>query len=845
MDSFILIDGNSLINRAFYALPPLNNADGVPTQAVYGFVNMLVKAIGDFKPKYLAVAFDLPEPTFRHLKYDGYKAKRKKMPDELGVQIPLLKELLAIMGIKILEKPGYEADDIIGTMAKRSKVRTYVLTGDRDSLQLIDDTTSVVLTKRGITETLILDEEGLKKEYGLTPSQVIDFKSLAGDTSDNIPGVPGIGEKTALTMLENYSDLDGVYAHLDDLSEKTREKMLAGKDSAYLSYFLATIDVNAPIECAVEDCAFAFPFSEKVKQYFIRNNFKSLIRRDELFCAREEETEQNEETKKENVDIFTVEDLFAALEGAGETAIFVGEDVLFAADKNKQFTLKVKRDLIGDGVSFGDAIKAVGTICSDEKIKKIVYDGKKMMYLGKKYGFSLKNFDDVKLMQFLLDNTVDVEDPEAYFEGLGKKDAIAAAMIEKTEEFRAMIEHEGMNRLYYDVELPLEKVLFDMETYGVAVDSKLLDEIGVKFTAQMAELTDKIYREAGKEFNVNSPKQLATVLFEDMGIPYPKKTKKYSTSAEILEELEEDHPIVRDILQYRFVAKLNGTYIEGLKKLIDDTGRVHTEYKQMLTTTGRLSSVEPNLQNIPTREAEGKILRGMFVAGKDRLLISADYSQIELRLLAHFSQDKKMIEIFNKGEDLHAMTASEVFGVKLEDVTPVMRRNAKTVNFGIIYGISEYGLAKNLHCKPYEAREHINTYFRQFASIKEYFEKVVADAKKNGYTTTLLGRKRRIPELNSPNFAVKQFGERAAMNAPLQGSAADIIKIAMINVAKGLENTNSHLILQIHDELIIEADEKEKDKVIRILKEGMEKAWDLRVPLSVEAGCGKTWFDCK
>jgi DNA polymerase-1 len=790
------------------------------------------------------VAFDLPQPTFRHLKYDGYKAKRKKMPEELAVQIPLLKELLTLMGIKILSLPGYEADDVIGTMAKRSDVMTYVLTGARDSLQLIDDTTHVVLTKRGITETLILDEDGLKKEFGLTPSQVVDYKALAGDTSDNIPGVPGIGEKTALNMLESYSTLDGVYSHLDEFSEKTREKMLAGKDLAYLSYFLATIDANVPIECKAEDCEYVFPFTDKVKQYFIRNNFKSLIRRDELF-TQGETAETPDVQAVENVDVYSTADISANISGAKEIALYVGEDVLFATDKNRQYTLKVKRDLIGDGVAFGEAMSAVGKICADENVKKIVFDGKKLMYQGVKYGFSLINFDDVKLMQFLLDNTVDVEDATAYFEGLGKKSFIAAAMKEKSDEFRIALKNEDMERLYYDVELPLEKVLFDMERYGVAVNSALMDEIGEKFSAQMSELTAKIYAEAGKEFNINSPKQLATVLFEDMGIPYPKKTKKYSTSAEILEELEDDYPIIKDILQYRFVAKLNGTYIEGLKKLIDNSGRIHTEYKQMLTSTGRLSSVEPNLQNIPTREAEGKILREMFVAGKGRLLISADYSQIELRLLAHFSQDSKMVEIFNKGEDLHAMTASEVFGVKLEDVTPAMRRNAKTVNFGIIYGISEYGLAKNLHCKPYEAREHINTYFRQFSSIKEYFDKVVSDAKKNGYTTTLLNRKRKIPELNSPNFAVKQFGERAAMNAPLQGSAADIIKIAMLNVAKGLEKTNSRLILQIHDELIIDADEKEKDEVIRILKDGMEKAWDLRVPLVVEAGYGKTWFDCK
>ncbi len=847
MDNFVIIDGNSLINRAFYALPPLNNSDGVPTQAVYGFVNMLVKSINDFKPKYLAVAFDLPQPTFRHLKYDGYKAKRKKMPEELAVQIPLLKELLKIMGIRILELEGYEADDIIGTMSKRNHVMTYILTGDRDSLQLIDDTTTVILTKRGITETLNLDEAGLKAEFGLTPSQVIDFKSLAGDSSDNIPGVPGIGEKGALAMIEKYGNLDGIYANINDFTGKTKEKMENGKESAYLSQFLATINTDVPINCKIEECVFEYPFNNAVRQYFIKNNFKSLTKREDIFAEDENSGAVSEENvvTSENVDISSVDQLLEKIQNKNEIAFILADNIIVACDEKTQYTLKIRQTLIDDGEDLVSAIKGISDVLSNENIHKIVFDGKKLMHIIDKFGGKIKNFDDIKLMQFLVDNTVDTEKIDDYCSGMGLSKCFACNFFLLKRSLADAIKKDGMEKLYYDVELPLETVLFDMEKQGVTVDVAVLDEIGTELSAQSEQLSQEIYQRAGKQFNINSPKQLATVLFEDLCIPYPKKTTKYSTNAEILEELEEDFPIVRDILAYRTVTKLNSTYIEGIRKLVDKNSKVHTEYKQMLTTTGRLSSVEPNLQNIPTRDEEGKKLRKIFKADDGKVLISADYSQIELRLLAHFSKDAKMVEIFNKDEDLHAMTASEVFGVKPEDVTSQMRRNAKTVNFGIIYGISEFGLSKNLKCPVYQAKKYMETYFEKFKAIKSYFEGVVEEAKERGYTLTMLNRKRKIPELKSPNYMQRQFGERAAMNMPLQGSAADIIKMAMVEVAKQLEKTNSKLILQIHDELIIEADESEKDEVISILKNGMEKACSLAVPLIVDVGCGKSWFDCK
>ena len=841
MDNFIIIDGNSLINRAFYALPPLNNTDGIPTQAVYGFVNMLVKAIEDYKPKYLAVAFDLPQPTFRHNRFDGYKAKRKKMPEELAVQLPLLKELLAIMGIKILEKPGYEADDIIGTMAKRNSVMTYVLTGDRDSLQLIDDTTTVVLTKRGITETQKLDEKELLASFSLTPSQVIDYKALAGDSSDNIPGVAGIGEKTALSMIEKYGSLDGIYANIEEFTGKTKEKLVNGKDMAYLSYFLATIVTNVPIECEINECLLEFPFNENVKRYFIKNNFRSLVKREDLFAQNEQESVNK--TQIESVEVVELSQIEKVLANKKEISFSFCDDIIFC-DGTKEFVIKIRRTLIDSGLDYSQVMKALSGILADESVKKIVFDGKKLMYEIEKYGCTLVNYDDVKLMQFLVDNTVDVDKFSTYCEGLGFGVNFAHALFVQRNTLADKIKEYGMEKLYYEVELPLEKVLYDMEKIGVEVDEKQLDALGEEFVHKAKELSAKIYELAGREFNINSPKQLATVLFEELSIPYPKKTTKYSTNAEILEELAAKYPIIDYILQYRFVSKLNSTYVEGVKKLIVNS-RIHTEYKQMLTTTGRLSSVEPNLQNIPTRDEEGKQLRKIFVASEGKRLISADYSQIELRLLAHFSMDEKMVDIFKNGEDLHAMTASEVFGVKKEEVTSQMRRNAKTVNFGIIYGISEYGLSKNLKCSVYVAKNYIETYFKKFVKIKEYFDGVVSGAKDTGYTTTLLNRRRIISELKSPNYMQRQFGERAAMNMPLQGSAADIIKIAMVEVARKLENMKSNLILQIHDELIIEADENETETVMQILKESMEKAYSLNVPLVAETGSGKSWFDCK
>ena len=847
MDNLLLIDGNSLINRAFYALPPLTNAKGEPTQAVYGFTTMLISMIGKYKPKYIAVAFDLPAPTFRHKMYDGYKATRKKMPDELAAQLPILKEQLRLMNISIVEKPGFEADDIIGTLSRDKSVMTYIITGDRDSLQLINDTTNVVMTKRGITETVLYDEKQLFADYGLTPKQVIDYKSLAGDGSDNIPGVPGVGEKSATGLIEKYGGLDGVYDHIGEIPGKLGEKLAAGEQSARLSYMLATIKTDVPLAEKTTDFTFDFPFSTAVRGFFIDNNFKSLLKRDELFgdeaavpVGRIARIEYSQ------IIVSSLDEFRAILDKTDEFSLAVAKSgVAISTDGKTEYFAPIKTNLIDPGFGYAEILKTISPYLADRNKDKILFEAKKFKHELARYGYDLVNYDDVKLLQYLVDMRVDSETLENLLENTGyDKNFPAAATFALGKKQLGEIESLGMTGLYTRAERPLTDVLFAMEERGVKVDVARLDELGEKFTAEAAKLADVICRLAGRKFNINSPRQLATVLFDELKIPYPKKSNKHSTNSEILDMIKDEHEIVRLVSEYRSLMKLNSTYIEGLRKLLTPDDVIHTDYKQTMTTTGRLSSAEPNLQNIPVREEEGKQLRGLFVARPGYTLVSADYSQIELRLLAHFSGDELMLKLYNDGEDIHARTAAEIFGVDISAVTGTMRREAKTVNFGIIYGISDYGLAQSLKCSPYVAKKYMTRYFERFKSIKPYLESVVENAKKTGYTTTLLGRKRYIPELNSANYATRQFGERAAMNMPLQGSAADIIKLAMNAVYEKLADTNSRLILQIHDELIVETRDDEVEKIEAILKDCMENAVRLRVPLTVDLEHGKSWIDC-
>lgn len=849
MEKLILIDGNSLINRAFYALPMLNNVKGEPVNAVYGFANMLIRAINDYKPDYIAVAFDLHAPTFRHKMYAEYKAGRRKMPDELALQLPILKDMLRLMNIKILEKETYEADDIIGTMSRRFPVKSIILTGDRDSLQLINDNVDVYLTKRGLSEILAVNDENIVENFGFNASQVVDFKSLAGDSSDNIPGVPGIGEKTAVDLLQKYGSLDGVYEHLDDCTPKMKEKLSFNRELAELSRKLATIDVNVPVECSLEECKFDFPFDEKVKRFFIDMAFKSLYKKDELFSA--DGAENYEEEKNydfEKVVIKTEAELIEALPEHAEFLAYaegINGEKHFTFDGKREYVVTGEYSLLEPGITDGTFFEKLNCYFSDKSVPKYFYDAKKTLHKASDCGARISGYEDVRLKQYLADQALDREN-EADLLELKKLpvDFPACSLVVLDKNLTEELSLLGMTGLYEKIELPLVDVLFDMEKTGVLVDKSTLEKLGRKFSAEANDYAAKIYEEAGEKFNINSPKQLAAVLFEKMCIPYPKKTKKYSTSAEILESLRYNYPIVDYILKYRAVSKLLGTYVEGLGKLICSDGRVRTEYKQMMTATGRLSSVEPNLQNIPVREQEGKELRAIFIAGEGNTLVSADYSQIELRLMAHFSADPNMLDIYNRGGDIHAMTASLVFGVPLDKVTPEMRRKAKAVNFGIIYGISEYGLSESVHCSVKEAKKFIEAYFASFPRVKDFVDKTVENAKKTGEVRTLFGRRRKISELSSSNFMTRSFGERAAMNTPLQGSAADIIKIAMISVYEKLKGTKVKLILQIHDELIVECPDEEVENVKKILADCMENAVKLTVPLTVDVESGKSWIDC-
>ena len=822
--------------------------DGKPTQAVYGFATMLIKMIQDYSPKYMAVAFDLPAPTFRHKRYDGYKATRKGMPPDLAVQMPTLKTMLSRMGIKMIEKEGYEADDLIGTLSRRSSAQTYIVTGDRDSLQLIDDTTRVVLTKRGITETLELDEEGLKREFDLTPAQIIEYKAIAGDSSDCISGVTGIGDKGAHSLLKEYESLDGVYANIDKIGGKLKERLIAGKEQAYLSKELATIDTNAPIDCELSECLLSYPFDYRVKEFFIETGFKSLVKRDEIFAVSDDKSKSVSHSQPllHNItDYKSLKELFAEMRKKGAAAVEADDNGLkLAVDGENEYRATVAVRLDDVGISYTECAAAIKELFEDEQITKVVYDLKKLKKYLDRLSVSAVNCRDVKLEQYVADVSVPNETAEKLLKNYDiPTEAIAAGLMRLDKMLTEEIEKFGLHKVFYDLEMPLVDVLYGMEKEGFRLDVERLKEFSAEYTAEIEKLTEEIYAMCGTEFNINSPKQLGKVLFEDMGLNYPRKGA-VSTGADVLQQIINQHPVIEKILTYRTVSKLNSTYIEGLLKLADKDGVVRTEFRQTSTATGRLSSVEPNLQNIPVREERGKKLRALFAAREGRTLVSADYSQIELRLLAHLSGDDTLVKAYYDGDDVHAITASMVFGVPLAEVTSKLRREAKAVNFGIIYGISDFGLSQNINISRAGAKKYIDEYFKRFPTVAEYLDESVRLAKERGYAVTLMGRRRKIPELFSSQYTVRQFGERVAMNTPLQGGAADIIKAAMIAVHNRLKAKKSKLILQIHDELIVEAAEEEVDEVKEILRDCMENAVKLKVPLIVDIGVGKSWLDC-
>lgn len=841
----LLLDSNSLINRAFYALPGLQDSKGRYTGALFGFSSMLAKLIKSEKPTHIAAAFDVHQPTFRHLKYDGYKAKRHPMPEELRAQVPAMKELLTAMGIRVVELPGFEADDIIGTLAAKSPMETLIVSGDKDVLQLVSDKTTVLHTRKGITDVIRYTPEVLKENY-LSAQGVIELKSLMGDTSDNIPGVPGVGEKTAKDLIFKYETLDNVYRHIDDIKGKLREKLENGRESAEFSHWLATIDTNAPIETG-DYSAFAFspllPFESK--KLMIGYDFKSLV--DRFTFA--EPVETVDEVTADTVEINDLASLFDAFEKnktEKEFCFLIEKDCLqFAFSCNTNYIVRFSEDLFGESLSFDQATDALVSFLRVFSGRVLTYDLKKVYSL---LDVSPKNAfpaDDLMLLSYIADcgkSYASVRDMLESHEC--SVDCPASASISLEVALRKTMVQSDSMRVYEKIELPLVVVLYDMEKHGFRVNKETLSDLAERYSSELNGITHDIFSLVGHEFNLNSPKQLADVLYDELKLP---SGKKRSTSADVLAELESDNPIIPLILRYRLLSKLISTYLVSMKSLIDQKGYVHTVFNQALTTTGRLSSSEPNLQNIPVREAEGREIRGAFIPSEGNVLISADYSQIELRLMAHFSQDEGLIDAFRRGVDIHASTAAKVFGVSEENVTPKMRRDAKAVNFGIIYGISDFGLSKNINCSVKEARSFIEKYLDTYPKIREYMKKAVDFAKEHGYVMTEMGRIRSLPEINSSNYALRSFGERAAMNMPLQGMAADIIKLAMIRVYDRLkkENLKAEIILQVHDELILDCPKEEENAVSVLLKEEMENVLSLRVPLTINVACGNTWKEAK
>ncbi len=829
-DSFIVIDANSLVNRAFYAMPGMTTSRGEPIGAVYGFTTMLVKLIDQYKPKYIAAAFDVHAPTFRHKMTPLYKATRKPMPTDLAAQMGTLKKVLAAMHIKTYELEGYEADDIIGTLARRSSVFTYILTGDRDSLQLVNSSTHALLTKKGISEILDVSPETVSDVFGVAADRVVDFKALAGDSSDNIPGVSGVGDKTAVELISTYGSLDEIYSHIDIITGSRHDKLVADKDNAYLSYKLAKIDTDVPLyRFSLDDCKLVYPFPAMLRDVFARLEFKSLLARDDLYA----QTNSAPTVVAKPANTITLSDLdelrtFVATAEYDEVAVLFARDGFhFAFGPNDDYFAPITDSLLS-AFSVEGCATAIAPVFSR---KLIAFDLKSLMHAAAPA--VPKHADDVALMAYLLEYRL--------------SPTTATELFALRDECVAQLEDRGMTALYRDIELPLLHVLFGMERRGFAIDRDKLDEIDVKFSELERQNVKRIRELCGRDINLNSPKQLSHLLFEEMGIPYPERhAKSFSTKAEVLQKLSGEYEIVDQILKYRFNSKLKSSFIDGLKKAASRDGSVHTCFNQMATTTGRLSSTDPNLQNIPTRAEEGRMLRSLFIPReKGNVLVDADYSQIELKLVAHFSGDPKMTDAFKNGMDIHVSTAAEVFDVPQSEVTDVMRREAKAVNFGIVYGISNFGLSHNINISQKKADEYIKRYFERFPDVKNYLDGLVEEAKSRGYAVTLYGRRRTIPELNSAKYAERKFGERVAMNTPLQGTAADIIKIAMVRVDNRLKNMKSKLILQVHDELIVDAAADEVDEVIDILKSEMEGAVALSVPLNVVVAVGKNWMECK
>lgn len=901
MGKLVLIDGNSILNRAFYGImgsKMLQSKDGTPTNAVYGFLTILFKILEDIKPEYLVVAFDLKGPTKRHEMYDGYKANRKGMPDELACQMPIIKEILRAMKIDIVEKQGYEGDDILGTLSvygEKQGLDVTILSGDRDTFQLATDKVTIRIprTKMGKTEVEDFNKAKVEEIYNLEPKQLIEVKGLQGDTSDNIPGVPGIGEKTALKLIQEYKNIENLYKLLEegkaeDVKGKTRERIIENKDLAFLSKELGTININAPIEENLEEFKVEEWDKPKVLKLFKELNFNRYIERFNL--ASEDEIEPEEVVEKyevQEIDIDKAKEMilktkelfyhFSTKEVNKPECIIKKEFESFSfynKEENKAYFVKLSEDSYNalKEIFEDKAIKKYGYKTSEDYIllkqrgilpQNIIYDAEVAVYdldlSNMKYrmqdvayqyldfnmdeylnGLGIKKQEQINLFEENADN----DEYERYLNTLYCY--LIQKLYEKTTEELERLEETD---LFNNIEMPLVEVLSEMQYEGIQIDKDELEEFGVTLKQNIEELTQEIYTLSGTEFNINSPKQLGEVLFEKLELPVIKKTKTgYSTDVDVLEKLKKEHPVIEKILEYRSLTKLNSTYVEGLKPYINPvTGRIHSYFHQTITATGRISSTEPNLQNIPTRIELGKQLRRAFKPKEGYLFIDADYSQIELRVLAHISNDEHMIEAFNNNEDIHKQAAASVFKVPINEVTKEQRTHAKAVNFGIVYGISDFGLGEQIGVSRKKAKEYIDQYLEKYSGIKQFMSDIVEEAKEKGYVETLFKRRRYIPELKSKNFNIRQFGARAAMNTPIQGTAADIMKIAMIDVFNKLKERKlkSKLILQIHDELLIETKEEEKEEVKNILKTSMENAIKLKVPLRADVSEAYNWYDLK
>lgn len=842
----LVVDGNSILNRAFYGIRLLTTKDGQFTNAIYGFLTMLLKIQEDVTPDAVAIAFDLKAPTFRHKAYDGYKSNRKGMPEELHQQLQPLKDLLTLLGYTIITKEGYEADDILGTLSHTCKVNgdeCVLATGDRDSLQLINDKVTVRLasTKGGKANAILYDEKKIMEDYGVTPRQLIEIKAIQGDSSDCIPGVPGIGPKGAGDLIQRFNNLDYIYENLDtiDIKDGMRKKLRENKDSAYMSRMLGEIKLDIPIDTDINHYLVNCTQPDEASRMMAKLELFSLIDKFKL-----KEVESAEETPKEKKKYSLNEKNTIDLSGK-ELYIYSNSkskgdiDYLYIIEEN-------------------EIIKTtdVDTVLKSEN-KKYVYSSKELFAYADKIGFEIKNLVfDITLASYLLNpnsSSYDIDKLNGEYEvetydGEDEFLCNIAPMIDLCNILEKKIEQCNQKKLLNEIEIPLSNVLAKMENLGFAVDKQGIEDFGKMLKENIENLKSEIYNSVGREFNINSPKQLGVALFEDLALPCKKKTKSgYSTSADVLESLKNQHPVVSMVLQYRTLSKLNSTYCEGLLKVIGDDGRIHSSFNQTETRTGRISSTEPNLQNIPVRTELGREMRKFFTAREGWVLVDADYSQIELRVLADISGDKNMIDAFKNNQDIHAITASQVFNMPLDFVTGEMRSRAKAVNFGIVYGIGAYSLAKDIGVTNKEAKNYIESYLKHYSGIDKYMHDVVEKAKDTGYVETVFGRRRYLPELSASNGMTRAFGERVARNAPIQGTAADIIKIAMIKVDKRLteENLEARLVLQVHDELIVECPSHESMRVAMILQEEMEKAVSLSVPLVADSAVGKTWYDAK